>query len=155
MSWIRWIKPGIVLNRSHIKYRHEPAYYFTRNGRVSHWQGSTRADSVIAPVGSDWWPEQEPADTVVFDKIPQPEDKDPAYPHPTQKPVECMARPMRWSSAAGDWVWEPFGGSGSTLIAAARTHRRCAVVELDPLFCEAIKRRYQSEFGGAVERVSA
>ncbi len=62
--------------------------------------------------------------------------------HPTQKPVELPARALRYSSKPGGLILETFGGSGSTLIAAAQEGRRCNVMELDPKFCDVIRRRW-------------
>lgn len=63
---------------------------------------------------------------------------------PTQKPVELPVRAIENSSTAGDLVLDFFGGSGSTLIAAEITGRRCYTTELDPHFCDGIIRRYKA-----------
>ena len=65
--------------------------------------------------------------------------------HGTQKPVECMLRPILNNSARGDSVYEPFAGSGTTIIAAERSDRRCLAMELDPGYCDVIVERWQSE----------
>lgn len=62
--------------------------------------------------------------------------------HPTEKPVDVIIHPMRHSSNEGDLVLDPFGGSGTTLIAAAKLKRRAALVELSPKFCDVIRRRW-------------
>ena len=67
--------------------------------------------------------------------------------HPTQKPVELPTRAIDNSTQSGDLVLDFFGGSGSTLIAAELTGRRCYTVELDPHFCDAIIRRYMTVTG--------
>jgi DNA modification methylase len=73
--------------------------------------------------------------------------------HPTQKPVEVCAIPVRNSSPPGALVYEPFGGSGSTLIAAHLEGRRCRAMELDPRFCDVILRRFEQLAGITPERV--
>ena len=67
--------------------------------------------------------------------------------HPTMKPVELMERSIRNSSRPGDIVLDCFGGSGSTLIAAEKSGRRCFTMELDPKYCDVIVRRWQDFTG--------
>lgn len=69
------------------------------------------------------------------------------YVHPTQKPVSLIERALRNSSRRGDIVLDPFGGSGSTLIACERQRRRARLIELDPKYCDAIVRRWQGLTG--------
>lgn len=64
------------------------------------------------------------------------------------KPVELMERSIRNSSRPGDVVLDCFGGSGSTLIAAEKSGRRCFMMELDPKYCDVIVRRWQEFSGG-------
>src|SRR5204862_510401 len=58
--------------------------------------------------------------------------------HGTEKPVECMARPMRNHGAAGDVVYDPFVGSGTSLVAAEQLDRSCVALELDPRYCDVV-----------------
>jgi DNA modification methylase len=67
--------------------------------------------------------------------------------HGTQKPVECMARPIRNNSKEGDWVYDCFGGSGSTLIAAEILNRNCLMMELDPTYVSATIERWEHIVG--------
>ena len=147
-----WVKPTRVISRGHIGYRHEPCVYMVRRGAKSHWNGGRSADSVMSnETGSQWWPEDTDLDGgIFFARAPGVTDD-----HPTQKPLECMARPIRWSSRRGEIVYDPFLGSGTTLLAAEGEGRRCLGVELDPLFCESIRRRWAEEIGTKVERVAA
>jgi DNA modification methylase len=64
------------------------------------------------------------------------------------KPVELVERAIRNSSRPGDVVLDPFGGSGTTLIAAEKAGRRCFMIELDPKYCDVIVRRWQEFSGG-------
>ena len=68
--------------------------------------------------------------------------------HPTMKPVELVERAVRNSSKDRDTVLDPFGGSGTTLIACERANRQARVVELDPKYCDVIVRRWQDYTGG-------
>lgn len=67
--------------------------------------------------------------------------------HSTQKPIECMKRPIVNNTDEGEFVYDPFSGSGTTFIAAERTNRKCLGVELNPVYCDAIIRRWQQETG--------
>ena len=67
--------------------------------------------------------------------------------HPTSKPVELFARPMRKHTRRGDICFEPFCGSGSQVIAAERLERRCLALEIEPLFCDVAVKRWE-EFTG-------
>ena len=67
--------------------------------------------------------------------------------HPTMKPVELVRRLIANSSREGDVVLDPFAGSGSTLVAAALSGRRCIAVELDPVYCDVIVARIERTTG--------
>jgi DNA modification methylase len=71
--------------------------------------------------------------------------------HPTMKPVELLERAIQNSSTNGDLVLDPFGGSGTTLIACENAGRRARLIELDPRYCDVIVRRWQ-EFTGGIAR---
>ena len=67
--------------------------------------------------------------------------------HGTQKPVACMLRPILNNSARGDAVYEPFAGSGTTIIAAEKAGRRCVAMEIEPRYCDVIVTRWQNFTG--------
>jgi len=67
--------------------------------------------------------------------------------HGTQKPVECLRRPLLNNSAPGDAIYEPFSGSGTTLIATEMTWRRCLATEIDPAYCDVAVQRWQDLTG--------
>ena len=69
------------------------------------------------------------------------------YGHATPKPVQMMERAIKSSSREKDLVVEPFGGSGSTLIACEKINRKCFIMELDPMYCDVIVRRWQNVTG--------
>ena len=126
---IVWVKPRLVLSRGHYHWQHEPCWYAVRDGATGHWQGA-RDQTTVWTIGSGG-------------------DEDTATIHGTQKPVECMRRPIVNNSAEGDAVYEPFAGSGSTVIAAETTGRRCLAMELDPRYCDVIVQRWQGLTGKA------
>ncbi|PIY01608.1 MAG: DNA methylase N-4, partial [Hydrogenophilales bacterium CG_4_10_14_3_um_filter_58_23] len=74
--------------------------------------------------------------------------------HPTMKPVELVERAIRNSSRPGNVVLDPFGGSGSTLIAAEKSGRLARLIELDPKYCDVIVRRWQDFTGSLATRQS-
>ena len=75
--------------------------------------------------------------------------------HLTEKPVELSVRALQYSSRPGENVLDLFGGSGSTLIAAEQTRRRAFVMEIDPLYCDVIVRRFEQFTGKRAERHAA
>jgi DNA modification methylase len=75
--------------------------------------------------------------------------------HLTEKPVELAVRAMQYSSLAGENVLDLFGGSGSTLIAAEQTGRRCFLMEIDPLYCDVIVQRWEEFTGRKAQRVAS
>jgi DNA modification methylase len=126
-SQIIWAKSRFVLSRGDYHYQHEPCWYAVRKGAHSHWQGARDQSTLwsIAPAGAE----------------------DAATPHGTQKPVEAMRRPIVNNSERADLIYEPFCGSGTTLIAAETVGRRCLAMELDPAYCDVIVRRWQAFTG--------
>ena len=151
---IIWVKDRFALSRGNFHHRHEPCWYAVRKGRSAGWVGGRKQDTVwridgladaalsamvqevIAEVGAE--------DTVW--EIPMSVD-DGSTGHGTQKPVECMARPMRLNSAEGDFIYEPFSGSGSTIIAGEMTARRVLAMELSPAYVDVAVRRWQAFTG--------
>ena len=127
-SQIIWTKPRFVLGRGDYHWQHEPCLYAVRNGGTGHWQGA-RDQATVWPIASG--------------------EDDGATVHGTQKPVACMRRPIENNSAEGDSVYEPFSGSGTTLIAAERTGRRCLALELDPRYVDVAVQRWQNLTGQA------
>ena len=127
-SQIIWSKPRFVLGRGDYHWQHEPCLYAVRKGGTGHWQGA-RDQATVWPIASG--------------------EDDGATVHGTQKPVACMRRPIENNSEEGDAVYEPFSGSGTTLIAAERTGRRCFALELDPRYVDVAVTRWQTLTGQA------
>ncbi len=123
-SQIVWAKERLVLSRGHYHWQHEPCWYAVRG--KGHWSGDRKQSTL--------W------------SIPN-RDQDATTVHGTQKPVECMRRPILNNSSAGQAVYEPFCGSGSTVIAAETSGRQCHAVELDPAYVDVIVTRWQDFTG--------
>lgn len=151
---IIWAKDRFALSRGHFHWRHEPCWYAVRKGQAAAWRGGRKqdtvwridglADAALAATLVETIQEQGAEDTVW--EIPMTVD-DGSTGHGTQKPVECMARPMRLNSQEGDAVYEPFSGSGSCIIAGEMTARRVFAMELSPAYVDVAVRRWQSFTG--------
>lgn len=119
-----WKKQSLVLGRSPYQWQHEPVLFgWKKKGKHQWYTG--RKESTI-------WE---------FDKPKKNGD------HPTMKPVPLIAYPIKNSSMSNCIVLDPFGGSGSTLIACDQTNRVCHTVELDEKFCDVIVKRYIEQTG--------
>lgn len=119
-----WKKQSLVLGRSPYQWQHEPVLFgWKKKGRHQWYTG--RKESTI-------WE---------FDKSKKNGD------HPTMKPVPLVAYPIKNSSMSNCIVLDPFGGSGSTLIACEQTNRVCHTIELDEKFCDVIVKRFIEQAG--------
>ncbi|NJM54593.1 MAG: ParB N-terminal domain-containing protein [Verrucomicrobiae bacterium] len=130
---IIWSKPSLVIGRGHYHWQHEPCWYAVRKGKQARWNGD-RKQSTVWPIANMHRTQGKVDDGKTI--------------HSSQKPVECMARAMRNHGGAQEDVYDPFAGSGSTLIAAERLGRRCFAVELEPRYCDVIIERYERVSGG-------
>jgi DNA modification methylase len=124
-SQIIWAKDRFALSRGDYHWQHEPCWYAVRSGETGHWSGDRKQSTV--------W------------QIPAREDK--GHGHGTQKPVECMKRPIENNSSPGQAVYEPFSGTGTTIIAAEITGRVCHAIEIDPAYIDVAVRRWQDFTG--------
>ena len=124
-TFIIWAKNTFTLGRSDYQRQYEPILYGWPEGATRHWCG-----------------DRDQGDVWHFNK-PRVNDL-----HPTMKPVELVERAIRNSSRPGDIVLDPFGGSGTTLIAAEKSGRQARLIELDPKYVDVIVRRWQ-EYAGA------
>ena len=125
-SQIIWAKERLVLSRGDYHWQHEPCWYAVREKATGHWSGDRKQTTL--------W------------QIPS-RDQDAATVHGTQKPVDCMRRPMLNNSSPGQAVYEPFCGSGTTIIAAETCGRHCHAVELDPPYVDVAVARWQAFTG--------
>jgi DNA modification methylase len=125
---IIWNKGRTVLTRTHYWYQHEPAWYVRKKNAP--WYGKAGDNSTI-------WDAASPK--FIFSG-----SKEEKFDHPTQKPVELMRRPLLNHTKTGGIVYDPFLGSGTTLIAAEMTGRICCGSEIDPKYCQLIVERWQT-----------
>lgn len=135
-SQIIWRKPHFQLSRGDYHWQHEPCWYVVRPGRKSHWNGDRTQSTMWDIAGMN----------------PAGRNRDAGNEkteHGTQKPVECMRRPIQNNSKPGDYVYEPFAGSGTTIIAAEMMNRYCLAIELSPAYVDVIVRRWQEFAKGA------
>lgn len=125
-----WKKQSLVLGRSPYQWQHEPCLYgWKKNGKYQ------------------WYSDRKQTTIWEFDKPQKNGD------HPTMKPVPLIAYPIKNSSMTNCIVLDPFGGSGSTLIACEQTGRICRTIELDEKYCDVIVKRYIEQVG-TTENVS-
>jgi DNA modification methylase len=121
---IIWDKTRLVIGRGDYHWQHEPAWYAVRKGKTGHWAGDRKQTTV-------WGISHLKSETG----------------HGTQKPVECMKRPIENNSSPGQAIYEPFSGSGTTVIAAEMTGRTCYAVELAPAYVDCAVQRWQGFTG--------
>ena len=119
---IIWDKQRLVIGRGDYHWQHEPCWYAVRKGKPGGWRGDRSQTSI--------W------------SVPKPQASETG--HSTQKPVECMRRPIENSSVAGSYVYEPFCGSGTTIIAAQLMARYCLAIELAPDYIDVAVQRWQT-----------
>lgn len=121
-SQIIWAKTRLVIGRGDYHWQHEPCWYAVKKGGKGHWGGGRKQTTLwtIETRGQD-------SDTT----------------HGTQKPVEAMRRPIENNSSTGQAVYEPFNGSGTTLIACEQTGRACHAIELSPAYVDVAVIRWQ------------
>jgi len=126
---IIWRKQHFAIGQGNYHYQHEPCWYAVRNGKKAHWRGD-RTQSTVWDISTTSTAFGGNAD-------------DGKTNHSTQKPVECMRRPMVNNSNEGDLVYDPFVGSGTSIIAAESIGRRCRAIEIDPVYCDMTVDRWQ------------
>lgn len=122
---IVWVKSNFAISRGHYHPQHEPCFYAVRKSGTGHWSGDRKQSTT--------WQISKPAKSETG--------------HSTQKPVECMKRPIENNSSPGQAVYEPFSGSGTTIIAAEMTGRSCHAIELNPAYVDVAVKRWQDFTG--------
>lgn len=125
-SQIIWAKDRFALSRGHYHWQHEPCFYAVRNG-PAHWEGG-RNQSTLWQIGAR---------------------EGIGLGHGTQKPIECMRRPIENNSCPGQAVYDPFSGSGTTIVAAEMTGRVCHAIEINPIYVDVAVKRWQDFTGEA------
>ena len=130
-SQIIWGKNNLVIGRGDYHPKHEPCWYAVRKGKTGHWQGDRKQ-------------------TTLWD-IDKPSKSETG--HSTQKPIECMARPMRNNSQPGDLIYEPFSGSGTTIIAGENLKRTVRAIEISPAYVAVALQRWADHTGNTPVRI--
>jgi DNA modification methylase len=130
-TFVIWAKNTFTLGRSDYQRQYEPLLYGWREGGRHYWCGARNEGDV-------WFVDKPLRNDV----------------HPTMKPVELVERALCNSSRAGDTVLDPFAGSGSTLIACEKTRRSARLMEIDPVYCDVIVRRWQQYSGERATHVA-
>jgi len=124
-SLIIWAKSHFAIGRGDYHPMHEPCWYLVREGKKGHYCGDRKQTTL--------W------------QIPKPQKSETG--HSTQKPVECMKRPIENNSSPGQAVYEPFSGSGTTIIAGEMTGRCVYAIELNPAYVDMAVIRWQNFTG--------
>ncbi len=123
-SLIVWAKHRLVIGRGHYHHMHEPCWYAVKKGKTGNWNGDRKQTTV-------WSMEHNKSETG----------------HGTQKPVDAMRRPIENNSKKGESIYDPFSGSGTTIIAAEQTGRHCYAMELSPNYVDVAVQRWQNFTG--------
>jgi site-specific DNA-methyltransferase (adenine-specific) len=119
-----WLKSCMVMGRQDYQWKHEPCLYGWTEGAAHYWSSDRKQTTILE-----------------FDKPRRNKE------HPTMKPVDLFEYQMANSTKQGDIVLDSFGGSGTTLIAAERIHRKARLMELDPAYCDVIVKRWEDFTG--------
>ncbi|MCQ2058687.1 MAG: hypothetical protein MJY71_02520 [Bacteroidaceae bacterium] len=152
-----WNKNSFVLGRQDYQWKHEPCLYGWKDG-AAHYFCNSRSEATVIPdvkeidfkkmkkdeaiqLLKEIYAQHIPTSVIDCDK--PTEDTD----HPTMKPVKLIAYQMANSSKKGDVVLDPFGGSGTTIIAAEQIGRKAYCMEIDPHYCDVIIARWEKMTG--------
>ena len=149
-----WVKNSLVPGYSDYQWKHEPILYGWKEGSAHFWYGDRKNTTVYEDLPlmnpkkmkkdelvqfiKDLQDAQEHGSTVVYQDKPGFNES-----HPTMKPIKLLGKLILNSSEQGDMILDSFGGSGSTLIAAEQTNRICHMMELDPIYCDVIIKRWE------------
>ena len=120
-----WAKQQFPIGRGNYHVQHEPCLYAVRKGQTAHWDGGRKQTTL--------W------------RIDKPHKSETG--HSTQKPIECMKRPIENNSQPGDAVYEPFSGSGTTIIAGEMAGRKVHAIEISPIYVDVAVTRWQNFTG--------
>ena len=158
-----WNKNAFVIGRQDYQWKHEPCLYGWKEGAAHYFIDDRTQSTVIEDQQPDFKTMKkaeliELLEGIYADRISTTvinEDK-PARNdiHPTMKPIKLLARLIKNSSKPKDKILDPFGGSGSTLIACEQLNRKCYMMELDPKYCDVIVKRWEEYTGQKAKRIN-
>lgn len=132
VSQIIWVKQHFALSRGDYHWQHEPCWYAVKKGEKHNWQGARDQATTWEIKNNNSFGNSSKEETVG---------------HGTQKPIECMLRPIINNTKKGQSVYDPFGGSGTTLIACEKSGRICYMMELSPAYVDVIVARWEKLTG--------
>lgn len=142
---IVWVKTHPVVSRGHYHWQHESAFFAVKEAKKDDWrylpEHAVAAYAVKQGKTAGWEGDRKQSTVWFMENIKNETG------HGTQKPVDAMKRPMLNNSKPGDWVYDPFVGSGTTIIAAEMTARRCLAIELMPGYVDVCIERWQNLMG--------
>jgi DNA modification methylase len=155
-----WVKDSLVLGRQDYNWQHEPILYGWKPGAAHSWYGPFTNTTVVEFSKRDWTKATKDellefitsgfeTASVIREKRPRRNDI-----HPTMKPIALVAKMLKNSCVSGNRVLDPFGGSGSTLIACEQLGLKAALIELDPKYCDVIVKRWENLTGQKAEQVN-
>jgi len=136
---IIWAKSNFPISRGDYHWKHEPCWYAVRKGKKHNWQGARDQHTLWDIQTNDFTNSQ----------------REQTFGHGTQKPIECMMRPIINNTKSGQSVYDPFGGSGTTLIASEMNHRKCFMLEIDEHYCDIIIQRWEDFTGKEAKLTSS
>jgi len=156
-----WVKDNFTLSRQDYNWQHEPIIYGWKPGAAHTWYGPFSDSTVQELVEKDITKMSKDTlvdilqristtTTVIRENRPRRN-----FEHPTMKPVELIIKMLTNSAKHGDRILDPFGGSGSTLVAAEKLHMSASLVELDPRYCDVIVQRWENLTGEKAVLVNA
>jgi DNA modification methylase len=133
-SQIIWAKSRFAISRGHYHWQHECCFYAVRKGSNANWCGG-RSQTTLWSVTSS-------------------SNEEDQNDHGTQKPVELMGRPILNHTNRGQCVYDPFVGTGTTIVAAETTGRTCVAMDIEPRYVDVAIKRWQ-DFTGQQARLEA
>lgn len=161
---LMWVKNNFALGRQDYQWRHEPCLYGWKDGAAHTWMGDRKQSTVYEDEMErdinamkkeelqEYCKELRDALRVFKETVLRFDKPSKSVEHPTMKPVKLMAYQIENSTKQGDLVLDPFGGSGSTLMACEQLGRACRTMELDPHYCDVIIKRWETLTGEKAER---
>lgn len=136
-SLIIWTKQNFTISRGDYHWKHENCWYAVKDKATGHWNGDRKQTTV--------W-------EINNNNMPPGTENEETLGHSTQKPIECMKRPIENNSKIGDHIYEPFSGSGTTIIAGEMTGRIVHAIELNPSYVDMAVKRWEKFTGKIATR---
>jgi DNA modification methylase len=152
---IIWVKPCVILSFAVYSWRHEPCFLMWKRGAKPAFRSHDKTIGSVWPIGyiKSGDPTTPEYYTDVWEVDWDGKKRPSGFKHPTSKPVELFAIPMRVHTVPGDICYEPFSGSGSQIIAAEKLGRKCYAMEIEPYFVDVAVKRWEAWTGKKAERI--